>query len=74
MRLMYVGPHDEVECLGRIVKNGDTAEFTAAEAGRAPSSSTDADGNEVHDLGVGLLAQTSNWQPVKAAAIKKSEA
>lgn len=71
MKLKYVGPFDEVECLGRVVKHGATAEFTAEEAGSAPSVSTDDDGNEVTDPGSGLLAQPSNWQPVKAATKKE---
>jgi hypothetical protein len=31
-RLKYVGKYDEVECLGRIVKRGESAEFTDDEA------------------------------------------
>jgi len=27
LRLKYVGPHDEVECLGVVVKRGDVGEF-----------------------------------------------
>lgn len=68
MKLRYVGASDEVECLGRVVKRGGSEEFTAEEAGAAPSVSTDDDGNEVTDPGSGLLAQPDNWQPVKAAA------
>ncbi len=74
MRLKYVGPHDEVDCLGRIVKRGETAEFSAVDAGTAPSVSTDADGDEVRDPGTGLLAQPNNWQPVKVATTKTKEA
>jgi hypothetical protein len=61
LRLKYVGKYDEVECLGRVVKRGEAADFTAAEAGRAPSDD---------DLGTGLLAQPDNWQLVKAAEKK----
>lgn len=31
-RLKYVGKYDEVECLGRTVKRGEDAEFTATES------------------------------------------
>lgn len=63
MRLTYVGPHDQVECLGRVVKRGDSADFTAAEAGAEASVTVGDDGVETHTPGHGLLAQADNWRP-----------
>lgn len=74
MKFTYIGPFDEVEvpALGRNVKQGETVDAPAAIAGRAPSTIQDDDGNDVTDLGEGLLAQPDNWQPVKAATKKES--
>lgn len=75
MKLTYTGPFDEVEvpALGRNVKHGETVDVPAAIAGRAPSATTDDDGNETADPGEGLLAQATNWQPARAASSRKQE-
>ena len=46
--LVYVGPFDEVEVAGMVVKNGGEVEVPAVLAGEAPAGS-------------GLLAQPDNW-------------
>ena len=50
--LVYVGPFDEVEVAGMVVKNGGEVEVPAVLAGEAPSSKSP---------GSGLLAQPDNW-------------
>lgn len=41
-KLKYVGPLDEVEVLGRVVKRNHQAEFTDEEAGRSPDDAVEA--------------------------------
>lgn len=57
--LQYVGPFDEVlvPAIGATVKRGVPVEVSAEVAGAAPSEG---------DLGSGLLAQPTNWQPAPA--------
>lgn len=57
--VQYVGPHDEVlvPAIGATVKRGQSLEVSADVAGVGPSEG---------DLGSGLLAQPSNWQPAPA--------
>lgn len=73
-KISYTGPFDAVEvpALGRDVKNGETVDAPAAVAGRAPTVTKDESGNDVVDLGDGLLAQSDNWQPAPPARRKES--
>jgi len=51
--LTYVGPHDEVEVAGLVVKRGGAVDVPAVVAGSAPSDDSP---------GSGLLAQADNWR------------
>lgn len=64
MRFKYVGPVDEVEVLVRV-KRGEVIDVPASVAGRPYSEERDPDTDEVlsRDLGEGLLAQPSLWEP-----------
>jgi hypothetical protein len=67
--IRYVGPFEEVEVDGLgSVKRGEVVQAPPDLAGRAPSGSPDDEG---YDPGVGLLAQTDNWQSAKPAAKKE---
>lgn len=54
----------DLPLIGRTLDAGEEFDVTAAQAGRAPSVSKDEDGNEVVDLGEGLLAQVGNYELV----------
>ena len=54
------------------LKAGEEFEIDEALAGRAPGVVVDDEGNEVADLGVGLLAQVGNFELVTKAAGKTS--
>ena len=65
MQIKYVGPFDAVEVPGfGEVKRNETVSVPSELAGSTPSED---------DPGSGLLAQPSNWAPVKASAPKKDE-
>lgn len=49
---------------------GEVFEVSDKQAGRAPSTSKDADGNDAFDPGEGLLAQVGNYEEVKASKTK----
>ena len=51
--LTYVGPHDQVEAAGLVVKRGESVDVPAAVAGSAPTKDSP---------GSGLLAQADNWR------------
>lgn len=61
VKIRYVGPYDVVQiaATGVEVARDEVVEVADWLAGRAPSGD---------DPGAGLLAQTSNWQPVKNSA------
>jgi hypothetical protein len=52
---------------------GEEFDVSDAHAGRAPSTSKDADGNDVFDPGEGLLAQVDNYELVVAPKTKKGD-
>ena len=53
--------------IGRDLEAGEVFEVSDEQAGRAPSTTKDQDGNDVVDPGEGLLAQVGNYEAVKAA-------
>lgn len=65
MQIIYVGPFSAVRFFDqgteREVAHGEAVEVHPDTAGRAPSGD---------DLGAGLLAQPTNWQPAPAAKSK----
>ncbi len=64
MQLRNCNPLGAVDLplIGRTLAAGEVFEVTAEQAGRAPSTSKDADGNDVFDPGEGLLAQVGNYE------------
>lgn len=70
MKFTYVGPHDEVEIpsAGVVCKRGETVEVPDSLAGNLESGKP---GDDNYQQATGLLAQPDNWQPAKAAPVKK---
>lgn len=78
----YVGPHDSVDVvlagdLGHwwTVAQGETVEVPAAAAGRPPTPASGEPGTDGYvpaDPGAGLLAQTTNWEPVSQREGRKA--
>ena len=71
MKLRNVSPlgHLDLPLIGRVLDPGEVFDVDDALAGRAPSTTVDDDGNEVTDLGEGLLAQVGNFEAVDARAL-----
>lgn len=79
MKLKHINPvgQTDLPLIGRqgdpvgetgsgCLEPGEVFEVPDDVAGRPPSTSKDADGNDVFDPGEGLLAQAGNYQAVKA--------
>ncbi|MFQ6170368.1 hypothetical protein ACK8HX_02075 [Oryzobacter sp. R7] len=69
MKLRNINPLGAVDLplVGRVLEPGEVFEVDDTLAGRAPSTSVDEDsGEEVHDLGSGLLAQVGNFEQAGA--------